>query len=82
MRDYCLSRVPLLNPRKGVLRILRHEEDPGPGLKLLGAVREELAAGRGDTLVIYGDDDIWDHTNPPHPQKSYLIYLLNSNRSE
>ena len=24
----------------------------------------------------------WDHTNPPHPQQSYSIDLLNSNCSE
>jgi len=40
------------------LQVLRHEHDPGPGLKLLGAARAEREANRGDTLIIYGDDDV------------------------
>lgn len=43
---------------KGVLRVLRHAHDPGPGLKLLGGLQAELAAGHRGALVIYGDDDI------------------------
>lgn len=41
-----------------ILRVLQHDRDPGPGLKLLGAVHEELMAGRPETLIVYGDDDI------------------------
>jgi len=40
------------------LRVLQYDHDPGPGLKLLGGLREELMAGRPDTLIVYGDDDI------------------------
>eukprot|EP00930_Biecheleria_cincta_P058017 TRINITY_DN43881_c0_g1_i1.p1 TRINITY_DN43881_c0_g1~~TRINITY_DN43881_c0_g1_i1.p1 ORF type:complete len:410 (+),score=61.69 TRINITY_DN43881_c0_g1_i1:118-1347(+) len=41
----------------GQLRVLRHASDLGPGLKLLGAAREELVLGHADSLIIYGDDD-------------------------
>lgn len=43
--------------KKGVLKVLRQAKDIGPALKMLGAAREELAAGRNNTLIIYGDDD-------------------------
>jgi len=39
------------------LQILRQSRDPGPGLKLIGAAIEENNAGRGDTVIVYGDDD-------------------------
>eukprot|EP00445_Apocalathium_hangoei_P020834 CAMPEP_0203889454 /NCGR_PEP_ID=MMETSP0359-20131031/33005_1 /ASSEMBLY_ACC=CAM_ASM_000338 /TAXON_ID=268821 /ORGANISM="Scrippsiella Hangoei, Strain SHTV-5" /LENGTH=319 /DNA_ID=CAMNT_0050810875 /DNA_START=16 /DNA_END=975 /DNA_ORIENTATION=- len=41
-----------------LVRVLRQDRDPGPGLKLIGAAREELAAGHRDTLIVYGDDDV------------------------
>lgn len=40
-----------------VLKVLREPKDLGPGMKLLGGLREELAAGHKDTLLVYGDDD-------------------------
>jgi len=39
------------------LHILRQNRDPGPGLKLIGAASEENKAGRGSTVIVYGDDD-------------------------
>jgi len=44
-------------PGRGVLKVLRHPQDLGPGMKLLGGLREELAGGHNDTLIVYGDDD-------------------------
>lgn len=44
-------------PGRGVLKVLRHPRDLGPGMKLLGGLREELAAGHNYSLVVWGDDD-------------------------
>lgn len=39
------------------VRILHCVKDWGPATKFIGAVQEELAAGRGSTLMIVVDDD-------------------------
>lgn len=38
------------------LEVVRMEKDPGPAAKLLVALEKE--AGRHDTLLVYGDDDV------------------------
>jgi hypothetical protein len=47
--DY-LEKIPRL-------RILRCETDWGPATKFIPVIQEELAAGRGDTLIMVVDDD-------------------------
>jgi hypothetical protein len=39
------------------VRILRSDKDWGPATKFIPVVQEELAAGRGDTLIMVVDDD-------------------------
>src|SRR5262249_27525296 len=53
-RPYVVPDHVLRLPR---LRILRCEKDWGPATKFISVVREELAAGRGDTLMMVVDDD-------------------------
>jgi hypothetical protein len=59
-----LSRLP------GV-RILRCGRDWGPATKFIPAVREEMAAGRDDTLIMVVDDD---RVYPRDALESYLHY--------
>src|SRR5215475_3091965 len=51
---YVVPEYVLRLPR---LRILRSEKDWGPATKFIPLVREELAGGRGDTVVMVVDDD-------------------------
>ncbi|MEY2530131.1 MAG: hypothetical protein QOI96_216 [Verrucomicrobiota bacterium] len=53
------------------LRILRCGKDWGPATKFIPVVQEELAAGRGDTLVFVVDDD---RTYPRDALDTYLYY--------
>ena len=57
-----LSRVPRL-------RVLRCEKDWGPATKFIAVVRDELAAGRSDTLIMVVDDD------RIYPRDSLELYL-------
>jgi hypothetical protein len=59
-----LSSVPRL-------RIVRTETDWGPATKYIPAIQEELAAGRGRTLIITVDDD---RTYPLDALETYLHY--------
>src|SRR6266480_8067734 len=59
-----ISRLPRV-------RILRCREDWGPATKFIPIVREELAAGRGDTLIMVVDDD---RVYPRDALETYLHY--------
>ncbi len=45
-----ISRLPRV-------RVLRCGEDWGPATKFIGAIQDELAAGRQNTLIMVVDDD-------------------------
>ena len=49
--------VPAYLERIPRLRILRCQTDWGPATKFIPVIQEELAAGRGDTLILVVDDD-------------------------
>jgi len=59
-----LSRLP------GV-RVLRCREDWGPATKFIGAIQDELAAGRENTLIMVVDDD---RVYPRNALEAYLYY--------
>jgi hypothetical protein len=59
-----LSRLPRL-------RILYSQKDWGPATKFIPVVREELAAGREDTLIMVVDDD---RVYPRDALETYLHY--------
>jgi glycosyltransferase involved in cell wall biosynthesis len=67
-RPYMVPEYLLHLPR---LRILRSEKDWGPATKFIPVVREELAAGRGDTAVMVVDDD---RVYPRDALATYLHY--------
>jgi hypothetical protein len=56
------------------LRILRCKTDWGPATKFIPIVQEELAAGRGDTLIMVVDDD---RIYPRDALETYLHYHEN-----
>ncbi len=53
------------------VRILRCSRDWGPATKFIPVVQEELAAGRGDTLIMVVDDD---RVYPKDALETYLCY--------
>jgi hypothetical protein len=53
------------------VRILRCQQDWGPATKLIPIIQEELAAGRGETLVMVIDDD---RIYPRNAVETYLHY--------
>jgi len=55
------------------LRILRCGKDWGPATKFIPVIQEELAAGRGDTLILVVDDD---RTYPRDALEIYLCYSV------
>jgi Glycosyl transferase family 2 len=59
-----LSRLPRM-------RLLRCGKDWGPATKFIPIIREELAAGRGDTLIMVVDDD---RVYPRDVLATYLHY--------
>ena len=59
-----LSRLPRV-------RVLHCAEDWGPATKFIGAIRDELAAGRADTLIMVVDDD---RLYPRDALETYLYY--------
>jgi hypothetical protein len=65
-RPYVVPEYLLHLPR---LRILRCEKNWGPATKFIPVVQEELAAGRGDTLMMVIDDD------PVYPRDAMETYL-------
>jgi hypothetical protein len=67
-RPYVVPEYLFHLPR---LRILRSEKDWGPATKFIPVVREELATGRGDTLIMVVDDD---RVYPRDALAAYLHY--------
>jgi hypothetical protein len=67
-RSYVVPEYFLRLPR---LRILHCRRDWGPATKFIPVVREELAAGRGDTLIMVLDDD---RVYPRDTLATYLHY--------
>ena len=59
-----ISRLPRV-------RILHCPEDWGPATKFIGAIRDELAAGRENTLIMVVDDD---RLYPRDALETYLYY--------
>jgi len=66
--DYLVPRYLENIPR---VRILRCEKDWGPASKFIPVVQEELAAGRGQTLIMVVDDD---RTYPADALEIFLHY--------
>jgi len=67
-RPYVVPEYLLRLPR---LRVLHCHKDWGPATKFIPIVREELAAGRGDTLIMVVDDD---RVYPRDALETYLHY--------
>ncbi len=67
-RPYVVPEYLLRLPR---LRVLHCHKDWGPATKFIPIVREELAAGRGDTLIMVVDDD---RVYPRDALGTYLHY--------
>jgi hypothetical protein len=67
-RSYVLPKYISRLPR---VRILHCGKDWGPSTKFIPAVQGELAAGRGDTLIMVVDDD---RVYPRDALKTYLHY--------
>jgi len=67
-RAYVVPEYLLRLPR---LRVLHCHKDWGPATKFIPIVREELAAGRGDTLIMVVDDD---RVYPRDALETYLHY--------
>jgi Glycosyl transferase family 2 len=63
--------VPKYISRLPRVRILHCRRDWGPATKFIPIVREELAAGRGDTLIMVVDDD---RVYPRDALETYLHY--------
>ena len=67
-RPYVVPEYLLHFPR---LRILRSQRDWGPATKFIPIIREELAAGRRDTVIMVVDDD---RVYPRDALETYLHY--------
>jgi Glycosyl transferase family 2 len=67
-RPYVVPEYLLRLPR---VRILRCREDWGPATKFIGAIQDELAAGRENTLIMVVDDD---RLYPRDALETYLFY--------
>lgn len=67
-RPYVIPEYVSRLPR---LRILHPARDWGPATKFIPLIQEELAAGRGDTLIMVVDDD---RIYPPDALATYLHY--------
>jgi hypothetical protein len=63
--------VPEYLAQYPTVRILRCVRDWGPATKFIPVVQEELAAGRGDTLIMVVDDD---RIYPRDAMETYLHY--------
>ncbi len=63
--------VPKHVSRWPLLRVLHCRKDWGPATKFIPIVREELAAGRGNTLIMVVDDD---RVYPRDALETYLHY--------
>jgi hypothetical protein len=67
-RPYVVPKYITRLPR---VRVLRCAEDWGPATKFIGAIQDELAAGREDTLIMVVDDD---RLYPRDALETYLYY--------
>ena len=67
-RPYAVPKDVSRWPR---MRVLECRRDWGPATKFIPVVREELAAGRGDTLIMVVDDD---RVYPSDALETYLHY--------
>jgi len=63
--------VPKYISRLPRVRVLRCSEDWGPATKFIAAIRDELAAGRENTLIMVVDDD---RLYPRDALETYLYY--------
>src|SRR6266513_3081609 len=63
--------VPKYISRLPRVRVLRCREDWGPATKFIGAIQDELAAGRKNSLIMVVDDD---RLYPPDALETYLYY--------
>jgi Glycosyl transferase family 2 len=63
--------VPKYISRLPRVRVLRCPEDWGPATKFIGAIQDELAAGRENTLIMVVDDD---RLYPRDALETYLYY--------
>ncbi len=63
--------VPKYISRLPRVRVLRCREDWGPATKFIGAIQDELAAGRENTLIMVVDDD---RLYPRDALETYLSY--------
>jgi len=63
--------VPKYISRLPRVRVLRCREDWGPATKFIGAIQDELAAGRENTLIMVVDDD---RLYPRDALETYLFY--------
>jgi len=71
IREERLYAVPKYISRWPRLRVLRCSKDWGPATKFIPAIQEELAAGRGNTLILVVDDD---RVYPRDALETYLYY--------
>src|SRR5437867_5155771 len=71
VREQRSYEVPEYVSRLPRVRILYCRRDWGPATKFIPIVREELAAGRGDTLIMVVDDD---RVYPRDALETYLHY--------
>ena len=71
LREQRSYEVPEYVSRLPRVRILYCRRDWGPATKFIPIVREELAAGRGDTLIMVVDDD---RVYPRDALETYLYY--------
>ena len=67
-RSYVVPKYISRLPR---VRVLHCAEDWGPATKFIGAIRDELAAGRENTLIMVVDDD---RLYPRDALETYLYY--------
>src|SRR5437764_9241636 len=67
-RPYVVPRYISRLPR---VRVLHCREDWGPAAKFIGAIQDELAAGRENTLIMVVDDD---RLYPRDALETYLYY--------
>src|SRR5206468_12553760 len=67
-RPYVVPKYISLLPR---VRVLRCAEEWGPATKCIGAIQDELAAGRENTLIMVVDDD---RLYPRDALETYLYY--------
>src|SRR6478752_1833211 len=63
--------VPKYISRLPRVRVLHCAEDWGPATKFIGAIRDELAAGRENSLIMVVDDD---RLYPRDALETYLFY--------